>query len=448
MVLSQLTEAEADELLHDWSFVGRPNQQAPEGDWRGWLLLAGRGFGKTRTGAEWVRSQIKAGYGHIGVIAPTLADLRDVAIDGPVGIRSRCWARDRDHKGNHLGLPVYEPSKRYRLTWANGATVMGFCAEEPERLRGPQHDKLWCDELAGWPNPVGPVRDAKEGDRSLVRRVWDMAMFGLRLGDNPQVVITTTPKPIPLIKEKLKDPTFKVTRGSTYDNRANLARAFFSDIIRKHEGTRLGRQELNAEVIDEIEGALWTAAMIDTARVERVPDMRRVVVAIDPAVTTNQMSNLTGIIVAGLGVNGHGYVLRDASGKFSPGEWARKAIALYDEFQADRIVAEGNQGGEMVRHTIQSARGNVPITIVHATRGKQARAEPVAALYEQNRVKHVGVFSELEDQLCTWEPLTGQASPDRLDALTWAITNLMLDQEPDVAIVPPFVSFTESTLPY
>ncbi len=398
-----------------------------------------------------MRSLIKRGYGRIGVVAPTAADVRDTVIDGPAGMRSVCWKRDRDDRGNHLGIPLYEPSKRHRLTWANGAIVTGFSAEEPERLRGPQHDALWCDEVAGWPNPA---RITKPGDgyRSHMERVWDMAMFGLRLGDDPRVMVSTTPKPIPLIREMVQrtqgpDADFVMTKGTTYENRANLADDYFSG-IKRYEGTRLGRQELLAEILDEVEGALWTRDMIDAARVDKAPDLRRIVVAIDPAVTAAADSNLTGIVVAGLGVDGKGYVLRDASGKHSPGEWANKAIRLYDEFKADRIVAEGNQGGEMVRHTIQSARGNAPVTIVHASRGKAARAEPVAALYEQCRIKHVAAFPELDDQLCTWEPLSGQASPDRLDALVWALTSLMLDQAPDVPIVVPFVHFKPSSSPY
>jgi phage terminase large subunit-like protein len=286
-----------------------------------------------------------------------------------------------------------------------------------------------------------------------MERVWDMAMFGLRLGDDPRVMVSTTPKPIALIREMVDraqgpDADFVLTKGTSYENRENLAADFFSAITRKYEGTRLGRQELMAEILDEVEGALWTRAMVDDARVDKAPDLKRIVVAVDPAVTSGATSNLTGIVVAGLGADNKGYVLRDASGKYSPGEWANKALRQYDEFKADRIVAEGNQGGEMVRHTIQSARPNAPVTTVHASRSKQARAEPVAALYEQRRVKHVGAFPELEDQLCTWEPLSGQPSPDRLDALVWALTELMLDQAPAVPIVVPFVHFNPSSLPY
>jgi phage terminase large subunit-like protein len=408
--IRKLTEQQADQLLHDWSFIGRPDQIAPAGDWRTWLYLAGRGAGKTRSGAEWVRQKVKDGNKRIGLIAPTAADARDVMVEGTSGILACAWARDEDVSGNHMGRPIYEPSKR-RLTWANGAQAALFSAEEPERLRGPQVYALWCDELAAWPN---------------AQEVWDMAMFGLRLGNNPQAVVTTTPRAIPLIRKLIKSDTTMVTRASTYANRANLADQFFTAIITKYEGTRLGRQELDGELIEEVDGALWSIAMLEQARVEAAPELRRVVVAIDPAVSSKAESNLTGIIVAGLGVDGRGYVLADLSGRYSPDGWARKAIGAFDTYKADRIVAEGNQGGEMVRHTIQSARPNMPVRIVHASRGKMARAEPIAALYEQGKVRHVGRFGDLEDQLATWEPLGNLPSPDRLDAMVWALTSLMI----------------------
>ncbi len=430
-VLAGLSEAETEALLKDWNFHARADQLPPPGDWRGWLYLAGRGAGKTRSGAEWVRSKIKQGARRVGMIAPTTRDARTVMIEGDSGMLSVCWDKDADDRGNHMGRPVWHSTKGH-LSWANGAIATVYTAEEPERLRGPQHDFLWGDELAAW---------------FYAQETWDMAMLGLRLGAAPQFMVSTTPKPIPLVRELVKSPQVVITRASTYDNRANLAKSFISQIITKYEGTRLGRQELLAEVIDEVEGALWSRAMLDSALVVSAPELKRVVVAIDPAITSAATSNLTGIVVAGLGHDNNGYVLKDASGQYSPGDWAARAIALYDEFEADRIVAEGNQGGDMVRHTLQSARGNVPITIVHASRGKQARAEPIAALYEQGRVKHVGAFPELDDQLATWEPLSGQASPDRLDALVWALTNLMLGAQ-DVPVVMPFVHFKESTLPY
>ncbi len=389
------------------------------------MFLAGRGAGKTRAGSEWVRSKVKAGYSPIALIAPTAADARDVMVEGTSGILSVSWAKDKDSRGNRVGRPLYEPSKR-RLTWGNGATATLFSGEEPERLRGPQHAALWADEVAAWQDPS---------------EAWDMAMFGLRIGEDPQAMVTTTPKPIRIIRELIKSSTCVVTRATTYDNRANLAGAFLSQIVAKYEGTRLGRQELQGELIEELEGALWTRAMIEQARLGannlpllQAPPMKRIVVAIDPAVTAKEESNLTGIVCAGLGKDGRGYVLADASGRYSPDQWAQKALAQFDSLRADRIVAEGNQGGDLVANTIRTHRHSAPITIVHASRGKSARAEPIAALYEQNRIGHVGAFPELEDQMCTWEPLGDMASPDRIDAMVWAFTSLMINVPPVAAV--------------
>lgn len=415
--LASLTDDQCRQLLHDWRFFARESQVAPpdrkdDGTlWQIWLILAGRGFGKTRTGAEWIREQIKAGAGRVHLVAPTASDARDVMVEGESGLLAVCWAGDRAANGDMLGRPSYEPSKR-RLTWANGAIATLFSAEEPERLRGPQAEVMWADELAAW---------------KYMRETWDMAMFGLRLGDRPRVCITTTPKPVSLLRELIKDKRTVVTRGSTFDNAANLAPTFLQSVRDKYEGTRLGRQELHAELLEEAEGALWTRDMIERARLKGpLPEFKRVVVAVDPAVTAKAESNLTGIVAAALGVDGRGYVLADSSGRYSPDQWARKAIEQFDSLKADRIVAEGNQGGDLVRHTLHSVRSNIPVTIVHATRGKNARAEPIAALYEQNRVCHAGTFAELEDQMATWEPLGDQPSPDRIDALVWALTSLML----------------------
>ena len=417
--LADLTEEDAESLLHDWRFLARPDQLAPPGHWQTWLFLAGRGAGKTRSGAEWTRAQVKAGCGRLGLIAPTAADARDVMVEGDSGLLSVCWEHDRDHNGNRIGRPVYQPSNR-RVTWDNGALATLFSAEEPERLRGPQHAALWCDEVAAWKN---------------AQAAWDMAMFGLRLGSDPRAMVSTTPKPIPLIRALIADPTTVVTRATTNANRAHLAGTFLSKIVAKYQGTRLGRQELDGELLEEAEGALWNRAMIERARPKgKLPSMKRVVIAVDPAVTAKLESNLTGIVAAGLGEDHRGYVLADASGRFSPDGWARKAVALYDSLNADRIVAEGNQGGDMVRSTITTQRRNIPVTIVHARQGKNARAEPVAALYEQGRISHAQAFPELEDQMCTWAPLGDQPSPDRIDALVWAFTNLMLGGPADVDI--------------
>lgn len=399
-------------LEHDWRFWGRPNQLAPEGEWDTWLFLAGRGAGKTRAGAEWIREKVKQGARRIALIAPTSADARKVMVQGESGLLSVCWEGDQTADGVPLGLPDYSPSNR-ELVWSNGAMATTYSAEEPERLRGPQHDTIWADELAAW---------------KYLRDTWDMAVFGHRLGPRPQTMITTTPKPLALLREILADRGTVLSRGSTFDNTPHLARKFLDKVRRDYEGTRLGRQELFAEILEEAEGALWSRKMIEAARHKgALPEMSRIVVAVDPAITATEESNETGIIAAGLGRDGNGYVIADNSGRYSPGKWAKAAVALYREIGADRIVAEGNQGGEMVRHTIQTEWKAAPVTIVHAHRGKQARAEPVAALYEQGRVKHAGGFADLEDQMVNWEPLSGLPSPDRLDALVWGLTELMLD---------------------
>jgi phage terminase large subunit-like protein len=311
-------------------------------------------------------------------------------------------------------LPKSEACDYVFTTWANGAQATAFSAEEPDRLRGPQHEVFWGDEVAAWAN---------------AQDTWDMAMFGLRLGDHPRAMVTTTPKPLPIIRDLVSDPRNVVTRGTTWDNRTHLPKSFFDQVVAKYEGTRLGRQELNAEILEDADGALWRRDMI---RRGHAPKMIRVVVGVDPPASSSGNSALAGIVVCGLGIDGRGYVLADYSARMSPGEWGRTAVQAYDEWRADRIVAEGNQGGEMVRHTIQTVRENVPVTIVYASRGKQARAEPVAALYEQGKVDHVGTFPELEDQMATWEPLSAMASPDRLDAMVWAMTDLAIGGGPRV----------------
>lgn len=415
--LASLTDDECEALIHDWRFLARHDQLAPDGDWQNWLILAGRGWGKSRTGAEWVRGQVMSGVKRLHLIAPTASDARDVMVEGESGLLACCWAGDRSIHGELLGRPSYEPSKR-RLTWENGAVATLFSAEEPERLRGPQAEAMWADELAAW---------------KYLRETWDMAMFGLRLGSRPRVCITTTPKPLRLIRELIKDKRTIVTRGSTFDNAGNLAPTFLQTIKDKYEGTRLGRQELYAEVLEEAEGALWSRAQIEACRHQgELPEMLRTVIAVDPAITSGEEAAETGIVAVGLGVDNRGYVLEDASGRYPPDKWAKKAVELFDRHNADRIVAEGNQGGEMVEHTIRTERKSAPITRVHARVGKRARAEPVAALYEQNKVSHCADMPDLEDQMVIWEPLSGLPSPDRLDALVWALTELMLEEQAQV----------------
>ena len=395
----------AERALYQWPLWARDNQLPPRGEWAVWLLMAGRGFGKTRTGAEWARWQVESGRaGRIALVARTPADVRDVMIEGDSGLLSVCppWNR-----------PKYEPSKR-RLTWRSGAFALAFSGHEPDQLRGPQFDAAWCDELASWQYP---------------RQTWDNLAFGLRLGKNPQCVVTTTPKPIEILRELLAREDVRVTRGSTYENRAFLASGFLDQIERRYEGSSTGRQEIYAEMLDEAEGALWRRDWIESARRRAAPGLRKVVVAIDPAVTAGAGSDETGIIVAGRDDDGRAYVLDDGSGRMSPDGWARRAMSLFRERRADRIIAEVNNGGDLVRHTLKVAADGAPVPFkqVRASRGKYARAEPVAALYERGKVHHVGAFPQLEDQMCAWEPESG-VSPDRADALVWAITELLINR--------------------
>lgn len=405
-VLSALTPEEAEALLYDWEFWARPNQLPPKGDWRTWLVMAGRGFGKTRTGAEWVRSLAEKHSGlRIALVAPTAKDGRDTIVEGESGILAI---------SNPEFMPEYEPSKK-RLTWPNGTQAFLYESEKPDRLRGPQHHYAWCDELAAWKYPD---------------ETWDMLQFGLRLGNDNRVTVTTTPKPIGLIRQLLSDPDTYITRGSTYDNAENLSKSFLAQIRKQYEGTRLGRQEIYAEILNDMPGALWDRDMIDGLRIKEPPELIRVVVAIDPAVTSGEHSDETGIIVAGKDRDGHGYVLADLTCRKSPEGWAREAIRAYHAYEADRIIAEVNQGGDMVEHTLRMVDRTIPYKAVHASRGKRTRAEPVAALYEQGKIHHVGSFPQLEDQMCLYTPDGYDGSPDRVDALVWAFTELLVDDRP------------------
>lgn len=364
--------------------------------------MAGRGWGKTRVGAEITNQVVETGQvRHITIAGATAGDVRDIIVEGESGILacSPPW-----------NMPRYEPSKR-RLTWPNGARALLISADEPERFRGKQHEFVWCDELAAW---------------QYDRDAWDQLMFGLRLGNNPRGIVTTTPRPTDLIKELIGREDSVVVRGSTHDNRANLADGFFRDIIRRYEGTRLGRQEIYAEVLDDNPGALWRQKQIDELRVDHLPRMRRIVVAVDPAVSADEDSDETGIVVCGVGEDGFGYVIADHSGIYTPSEWAELVAALYHRYSADRVIAEVNQGGDLVERNLRTANEVISFRAVRATRGKVVRAEPVAALYEQKRVYHLGCLPKLEDQMCNWDPAFSDKSPDRVDALVWGITDLML----------------------
>ena len=418
-VLDGLGPIKTEELKHTWEFWARPNQLEPEGThWNTWMVNAGRGFGKTRSGVEWVRENVKRGVKRIAAVASTNSDIERVMVKGESGFLSVCWKGDKTYAGKKMGFPEWSPTKR-TLTWENGAQVQFFSAEEPERLRGPQFELAWCDETAAWNKDID---------------TWSMLQFCMRLGKHPRIMVTTTPKPTKLIRQILKDPKTVVTTGSTFDNSANLAGTYLKAVKEQYEGTRLGRQELYAEVLEEAQGALWTTAMLDDASVkhEAVPDLARIVVALDPAVTSNAESDMTGIVVAGIDINGIAYVLGDYTDRLSPQGWATKAIQLYHQYQADRIVAEVNQGGDMVRTTIHGEDEAVSYKAVRASRGKYARAEPISALYERGLVKHVSnppdgaSLNELETQMRTWEPLGKIGSPDRLDACVWALTELCL----------------------
>ena len=421
-LLASLTESERTKYLADlgpaqvaalrwhWPFWARPDQLPPDDEaWTTWLILAGRGWGKTRTGAETIREWVMSGrYGRIALVGETTADVRSVMVDGESGLLNIGPKADR---------PEYFPSLR-QLKWPNGAIASTYNATEPDQLRGPQHDAAWCDEIAKW---------------QYMQETWDQLQFGLRLGDHPRAILTTTPRPLPLLKKMLNDPFVRVTKGKTTDNKNNLADSFIYQIENRFGGTRLGRQELDGEILDDIPGALWQRSLIDDNRVNEAPvDMERVIVAVDPAASSHEGSDENGIVVVGIARDkdgyAKGYVLEDASLRGSPEEWARKAVQMYRKWQADKIVAEKNQGGEMVEAVLRAVDRSLPIKLVHASRGKVIRAEPISSLYEQGRICHVGRFDHLEDQMCTFSVDNirgnGMGSPDRVDALVWGLTEL------------------------
>ncbi len=409
-----MSPAEALFYLYEWRLWAREKQLMPEGPWRTFLLLAGRGFGKTIAGAQATRRMVEEGRaGRIALVAPTAADGRDVMAEGESGILaiSPPWAR-----------PKYEPSKR-RITWPNGAIATLYSGEEPDRLRGPQHEFAWVDELAAMKYP---------------KETWDMLALGLRLGE-AKAIVTTTPRPIPILREIMASPDTITVRGTTYENLANLAEGFAREILARYEGTRLSRQELYAEILEDVPGALWTRKILDETRVRESPELLRIVIGVDPAAGIGLQASHTGIVACGISRDGQGYVLSDWSVRASPAEWAKRVIDLYEHLAADRIIAEANQGGDMVRHTIHTVDPKAPVTLVRASRGKYTRAEPVAALYEQGKVHHAGFFGYLEDELCTFVP--GQAdSPDRLDALVHALSHLMLDRSQTPLEAPALIS--------
>ena len=429
----------ADEMAairRRWELIARPEQLAPPGDWTIWLILAGRGFGKTRSGAEWICGEIEAGRARrVALVGGTASDVRDVMVEGESGILALYAHLPEDRR------PVYYPSKR-RIIWPNGAIATCYTAEKPARLRGPQHDAFWADELAAWSVSISD----KDRSTNVVRvgrpPAWDQLMFGLRLGKKPRGVVTTTPRNMLIIRELIHQADVVVTKGTTYDNADHLAPSFLGAIVRGYEGTRIGRQEIGGELLDDNPNALWAQALIDQDRIddftysEKV-EVIRLAVAIDPAVTSNPDSDLTGIVGGAIGKCNafprckgeiHGFVLQDASGIETPSGWAKKAVKMYQALEADRIIGEVNNGGDLVEANIRANGGDntVPYKAVRASRGKEVRAEPVAGLYEQHRVHHVGTHGKLEDEQTQWDPVSGLRSPSRLDALVWLMSEMML----------------------
>lgn len=388
----------------NWAEIARPEQLEPKGDWCTWLIMAGRGFGKTRTGAETVLEWVLSGrYKRIALIGQSQIEARQIMIDGDSGILQCCDKKIIEKFNRQEGI----------LSFKNGAKLFLFGANNYERLRGPQFDAVWIDEAAKFKNGI---------------LMWEQLQMCLRLGTNPKCIVTTTPRKNGLLRQLLQDETCVVTRGTTFDNIANLAKSFLENIKRQYEGTRLEAQEIYAQMLDEDDSALWNRNKITY---ERPPDdnWRRVVVAVDPAVTDEDYSDETGIVVLGVHSNQKAYVLEDATVKAKPKEWIGEVLRLYTHYKADRVVAEVNKGGELVHDLIRAHNPHVSFKGVRATRGKYVRAEPIASLYEQGKVKHIRTFEKLENQLCTYVPEKTSKSPDRLDALVWGLTDLFLSGE-------------------
>jgi phage terminase large subunit-like protein len=392
-ILNALSDSEARLLLGGWEFWARDEQRAPPGDWRIWLLMGGRGSGKTRAGAEWIADGIRNGtMNRVALIAATHHEARSIMIEGQSGLLSVSEGAQ------------YEPSLR-RITWPSGAIAHVLSADEPDSIRGHQFDGAWCDEFAKWSEPQNAL---------------DMILMALRLGEDPRMVVTTTPRNIAAMRDLMANEDVAAQRMSTRDNAANLAKSYLRQMERRYRGTRLGRQEIDGDLIEDAENALWQRDWIERHRLREAPPLERIVVAIDPPAGLH--GDECGIVVAGI-ANGQGYVLADRSKpRLTPAQWARYAIDAFEEFKADRIVAEANQGGEMIRAMLLRELATAPVKLVHASRDKKTRATPIAALYERGLVHHVGCMPELEDQMCQFDG-TGK-SPDRMDALVWALTEL------------------------
>lgn len=441
--LSMLTAAEQERLEYDWSFWARPEQLPPGGRWRTWLMRSGRGFGKTKSGSQWVRSQIESGRRRrIAIVGATEGDVRKYQVEGPSGIMSVCPPDFR---------PIFEPSNN-RLVWPNGAEAHTMSADKPEAFRGPNFDGAWNDELCSWGN----------ASNKIATETYKLLQLCLRIpgpmGDPAQELITTTPKPMPLLREIMGKASTVVTGGSIFDNAANLDADTLKYYCDEYLGTSLGRQELFGEVLDAFEGALWSPKVLDDNRRGPAqgwglvvgmgktylmgPDMgagerqhiffKRIVVAVDPSGSGGRKSNETGIVVCALGTDDHGYVLEDLSGIMSPESWAKASIGALAKWDADYIVAEQNFGAEMVRATIRAADRDAPVKLVVASRGKAVRAQPVSLLDQQGRIHHVGIFPKLEDQMVTWNPVGNDESPDRMDARVWGFSELMVRRRVDL----------------
>jgi phage terminase large subunit-like protein len=433
-IIKSLDARELMALEHDWHFWARPSQIAPEGNcpcgcegrWLNWLILAGRGWGKTRTGAEWVHENVNNGtYRLLHLVGATASDVRDIMVEGPSGILNTVKPENSVH---------YSPTKRL-LEWGNGARALCFSADEPERFRGVQCEAAWADELAAW----------------RYEESWKQLQLGLRVGKFPRTVITTTPRPTPLVKRlaraanwtydregnKIAPPRNHITKGTTYDNIGNLAEAFIQEITQEYEGTRFGRQEIYAEILEDNENALWTRELIELQRREPEPgqilpgDLKKVVIGVDPAMTFGEQSDETGIVVCGIDYGDKAWVIQDASGKYSAEGWARKVVELHakwdDEYRPESciVVAERNQGGDLVERNIVVEDSLVPVKLIQAKKSKVLRAEPVSTAYERDKVYHVGRFDKLEEQMCNYEA-GSDISPDRLDALVYALTELVV----------------------
>ena len=402
---------------YDWDKNARGNQKEPTGSWRIWLIMAGRGFGKTRTGAETVRKWVSSGkFSHIALVGATEDDVRKVMIEGASGILNVHPCEER---------PKYEFSKG-QLVWSNGVIATIYSSEAYEKLRGPQFDGAWVDEFAKFKSPA---------------KVFDQLNFALRIGENPRMIITTTPRPIALLKEmqnNLEKYNLVLTHGSTFDNIDNLSPEFIEFMRSRYQNHSLGQQELMGKIIEDKADACWSYDLIAKNRVDSLPHLVQIVIAIDPAVTYNQDSDETGMVVCGRDKDGKAYVLADLSAKMSTQKWAQTALEAWREYRADLIIAESNNGGDLVANILRTHDANLPIKLIYASRGKLTRAQPIAYLYQQGLIKHyvpteINHLSSLEEQMCDWTPDCSY-SPDRMDALVWALTELMLNKKPQIRI--------------